>query len=279
MTFAGETASMVNGRAKTPWLAINRPQPGAKLRLFCFPYSGAAASVFYPWASVLPPQIELCPVQYPGRGTRLADPLATRLSEMVPQLGAALLPYLDRPFAFFGHSLGALVSFELARWLAQRGSLTSSSSAPLQPGAAPGQLVHLFVSGHGAPHLPDLNPHIHDLPKPQFVEQIRQLNGTPQEVLDHPELMELLLPVLRADFELCETYVCDSSLPVSLRSPITACAGIADPYVGRAALQDWQRHTTAETAVRLFPGDHFYLHSSRHDLLQMIARQLSPYLG
>lgn len=242
-----------------PWLSCPKPNPSATIRLFCFPYSGAAASIYYPWADLLPPSIEVCPVQLPGHGTRLREPLATRLSPQVEALAAGLAPAFDRPFAFFGHSMGALLSFELARYLRRLGR-----PAPL----------HLFVSGHGAPHLPDRNPPLHALPDDQFVARLRELNGTPEEVLRHQELLQLLIPVLRADFAVCETYVYQPEPP--LDCPISAYGGLGDGYVNREELAAWQAQTTGRFSVRMFPGDHFYLNNpaNRTHLLMALARDL-----
>lgn len=253
---------------KTPWIAVNRPQPAARLRLFCFPYSGAPAAVYYPWADLLPSSIELCALQYPGRGTRLVEPLAHALDDLVASAAQALRPYLDKPFAFFGHSLGALVSYELARAL--ESGAANGAPASLQP-------LRLFVSGHAAPSIPDPYPRIHHLPQAEFIQKIRELNGTPPEILEHPELMEILLPVLRADFEVCETYTWQPGRRLSC--PISACGGIADPYVGRQQLQDWSALTSGSFSLRLFPGDHFYLNTRRYELLQVIVRDLLPHLN
>jgi medium-chain acyl-[acyl-carrier-protein] hydrolase len=180
----------------------------------------------------------------------------------VAAAAARLAPLLNKPFAFFGHSMGALISYELARHLRRTG-------APLP--------AHLFVSGHGAPHLPDRNPPLHALPQAQFVEKLRELNGTPEEVLRHPELLELLIPILRADFAVCETYVHAPEPP--LDCPISAFSGLGDEYVNREELEGWREQTTGRFSVRLFPGDHFYLNTARPYLLQALARELEQTLA
>lgn len=240
-----------------PWLSCPKSNPAASRRLFCFPYSGAAASIYYSWADVLPPFIEVCPVQLPGHGTRLREPLATRLEAQVQAVAAGLAPAFDRPFAFFGHSMGALLSFELARHLRRTG----------QPGP-----VHLFVSGHGAPHLPDRNPPMHQLPDDEFVAKLRELNGTPEEVLRHNELLQLLTPILRADFAVCETYVYRPEPP--LPCPISAYGGLGDAYVSQEEMDAWRQQTTSRFSLRMFPGDHFYLNEHRMHLLTALARDL-----
>ena len=243
------------------WLTIPKANPNAKLRLFCFPYSGAPASMYYQWANLLPDSIEVCPVQYPGHGTRIAEPLMLDLPKLIHDAGNALNPYFDKPFAFFGHSMGALVSFELARWLRRNN------------GASP---LYMFVSGHTAPQLPDTDEPIHTLPHDQFVERLRTLNGTPEDVLQNDELRDLVVPILRADFTICETYAYQPEPPFDF--PICALGGLSDHYVTRQSLQSWQEQTTIPTSVRMFPGDHFYLNNSRMLLIQVIARELLPYL-
>ncbi len=239
------------------WIASSSLNPRARLRLFCFPHSGAGASTFYPWRDRLPGGVDLCPVQLPGRETRLTEPPFTRLTPLVRAAAEALRPYMDRPFAFFGHSLGALVSFELARYLRRQG------------GPFP---LHLFVSGHQAPQLPRRDPPIYNLPEPAFVEKLRQMNGMPEEVLQHDELRELLLPILRADFEVYDTYVYEPDVP--LECPISAYGGLRDRYVSREDLEAWREQTSGAFTVRMFPGDHFYLNTDRPLLLRVLAQEL-----
>jgi medium-chain acyl-[acyl-carrier-protein] hydrolase len=241
----------------TPWLACVKPNPQARLRLFCFPYAGGGASVFRTWHENLPASIEVCPVQIPGRETRLRDGLFNDISPLVQTMAPALLPYLDKPFAFFGHSMGALVAFELARHLRK------------QYGLEPGQL---FVSGSGAPQIPDPDPPIHALSDAEFLEELRGFNGTPKEVLENAELVELMLPILRADVAAYETYYYRSEPP--LGSPISAFGGLQDEKVSRERLQAWGDQTTAFFRLRMLPGDHFFLRTAQSLLLQTLAQEL-----
>lgn len=245
------------------WIAYRKPNPQARLRLFCLHYAGGAASVFRGWQDELPDQIEVCPVQLPGRESRLREPLLERVDRAVDALATALPAHMDLPYAFFGHSMGALLGFELSRRLHLDG----------QP-----MPQRLLLSGRRAPQVPDDEPEIWNLPDAEFKEELRKLNGTPEAVLEHPELMELLLPVLRADFALCETYRFEPGEPLGV--PIVAYGGIADHKVERAALEAWREQTHAAFKMRLFNGDHFFLHGpARSDLLRAVAEDLMPVLA
>jgi medium-chain acyl-[acyl-carrier-protein] hydrolase len=168
---------------------------------------------------------------------------------------------MDRPFALFGHSLGAVLAFELARYLSSAGGPSPS---------------HLIVSGHAAPQIPDERPPIYDLPDGGFIEKLREFGGTPEEVLGHRELMELLLPMLRADFQASETYVYRPGR--KLACPVTALGGLRDNYVSRADLEAWAEQTSGEFSVGLFPGDHFYLNADEDQLLEVVAARLGRHL-
>lgn len=141
----------------------------SRIRLFCFPFAGAGSLIFHAWPDHLPAEVEVCPVQLPGRGTRLKEPPFTRLPPLVEALAQALIPLLDKPFAFFGHSLGALISFELARRIRRESGLLP---------------VRLFVSACDAPEIPHRGRAVHDLPKAELLTELRRLNGTPGELLD-----------------------------------------------------------------------------------------------
>lgn len=244
------------------WVTCPKPKAQARLRLFCFPYAGGGASIFRTWPDDLPPSIQICSIQLPGRESRLREPCFTRLEPLVQALVQALSPYLDVPYAFFGHSLGALIGFELARALVRE-----NRPSP----------VHLFVSGHSAPQVQSLDPPIHQLPEPDFIKELRHLNGTPGEVLQNAELMALLLPVLRADFAINETYV---YIPGTLLDcPISAFGGLQDSLVSRDGLAAWCDQTYSTFALRMFPGDHFFLHSARPPLLRAIVHDLAQSLS
>jgi medium-chain acyl-[acyl-carrier-protein] hydrolase len=247
-----------SGNPQERWLAYRDVNPRAKMRMFCLPYAGGGASVYRGWGASLPNYLEVCPVQLPGRESRLREAPFTDLKTMVPAVADALVPYMDLPFVLFGHSMGAAIAFELTRELRRRG----------RP-----QPLHLFVSGRRAPHLPAREEPIHALPEPEFLAKLRELNGTPEEVLQHEELMKLLLPILRADFGVNETYEYTEGEP--LQAGISALGGIGDKDVLREDVDAWRQHTTGRFRARMFPGDHFFIHGNKDLVLEAVARDLA----
>jgi medium-chain acyl-[acyl-carrier-protein] hydrolase len=185
------------------------------------------------------------------------EPPFTQLSPLIQALAQALFPLLDKPFAFFGHSLGALMSFELARQLRR------------QYGVQP---VRLFVSAGRAPQLPHRGLPVHTLPDGDFLAELRRLNGTPRAVLEHEELMQIALPVLRADFAVYETYVYSTELP--LNCPISTCGGLRDRTVSQSDLEAWREQTRGSFSLQMFPGDHFFLHTTQPLLLRVLSQEL-----
>jgi medium-chain acyl-[acyl-carrier-protein] hydrolase len=248
---------MTTVTALDSWIAFRKPNPQARLRLFCFPYAGMGASIFRTWPDGLPAEVEVCPVEFPGRGTRLMETPFTQLLPLVQALTQALAPLLDKPFAFFGHSLGALVGFELARQLRR------------QSGVQP---VRLFVSAARAPQIPHRDRPIHALPEGEFLAELRRLNGIPGKVLEEVELMEIMLPVLRADFAVYETYVYSTEPP--LNCPISTFGGLQDHRVSRGDLEAWRDQTSVSFSLRMFPGDHFFWNTTQPLLLQALSKEL-----
>ena len=240
------------------WLPGPDPGPDAEVRLFCLPYAGGGAGAFRGWARLAPPHVAVCPVELPGRGTRLAEPAHRRLSLLVRALAAGLAPALDRPYALFGHSLGALLACELTRVFAADGRPP----------------VHLFVSGAAAPAVPRTRPAVHAAPDEDVLAELRSLNGTPPELLADEELMGLMLPTLRADFAVLETYEHRPGPPLPV--PITAFGGSADPAVPPAALTGWRRESAVGARVHVLPGDHFFLHDAAAEVAAAVAGALGP---
>jgi medium-chain acyl-[acyl-carrier-protein] hydrolase len=253
-----ESEAMMNVSTTSTWFQYRQHRPQAQIRLFCFPYAGGGASIFHSWSRQALPEIDICPVQLPGRENRLLDKPFSDIHFLISALASALLPYLDRPFAFFGHSMGALISFELARYLRHMGY-------GLEP-------LHLFVSGHRAPQLPDTDPPTYHLSRQAFVEELRRLKGTPEEVLQNEELLELLLPCLRADFALCQKYIYKDDKP--LDASITAFGGLRDNMVPHDTVAAWQAQTSKVFKLQFFEGDHFFLHDEHFSLLQSIYQEI-----
>jgi len=228
----------------TDWLVCPQQRVRPKLRLLCFPYAGGSAWMFRPWASQLSENVEILAVELPGRGKRLAEPALTDLPSIVQALGPQLLPHLNIPFAVFGHSMGALVAFEICQWLRR--------SAQITP-------VHFWASAARAPHLAVQPPLMHTLEDDAFINRLKQYKGTPTSVLNNIELMNLMLPTLRADFTVLETYVYRPSAPFIF--PITGLWGESDKIVSQTDVAAWETHTPNFT-LQAISGDHFFIHQS-----------------
>jgi medium-chain acyl-[acyl-carrier-protein] hydrolase len=251
-------------RAGSPrsWTIIPRPNPGARLRLFCFPFAGGGASIFNSWPRDLPSEVEVVAVQPPGREGRIGEAPFSDLHLLAAALHRELAPQMDRPFALFGHSNGGLMAFELARRLRAAG----------QP--MPRLLV---ASGRPAPQLPVRDEPIHALPHDEFIAALRRYNGTPEEVLQSAELMELLAPLIRADFSLGETYQYRPEPPLDV--PITAFGGVGDLEVSTDEVEAWREQTTGEFRVEMFPGGHFFLNEDRERVLASLSSELRDVMS
>ena len=240
------------------WIQVLHQPAEASVRLFCFPYAGSTTVVYRPWVDWLPPFVELMAIEYPGHGKRLREKPFHKIPDLVQPLTQAILPLLNRPYAFFGHSMGALVAYEVIRQLQQLGT------------ALP---IHLFVSGRSAPHIPEtVEPPLYTLPDEEFKQKLREFNGTPEEILNHDELMELLLPILRCDFEACETYkhIPGDPLPI----PISALGGLSDESVPPDHIRAWQSHTSKQFRFHFFPDGHFFIHSHLKEVVHIVVREL-----
>jgi medium-chain acyl-[acyl-carrier-protein] hydrolase len=244
---------------RNAWIPMAAVTSNANVRLFCLPYAGGGTAVYKPWMHLAPSTLQVCPIQLPGREHRLSEPAFTRMDALLDAMIEGIGTYLDRPFAIFGHSMGALLAFELARALRRRG----------MP-----QPVHLFLSGHRAPQLPDRRPPIHQLDDDEFWSALRRLGGTPDEVLEHRELMDLVAPTLRADFALCETYPWTAEAPLDI--PLSLFGGTDDPNVDQDELEAWRETTQAPVSVRMFAGNHLYLLKSQREVFEAVLRVSFP---
>lgn len=239
------------------WIARTHPNPSARLRLFCVPYAGGGDAVFRAWGQALPADVEVCAVRLPGRDQRRGEPLFARLTPLVRALADALGAELARPYALYGHSMGARVAFELAREQRRRG----------RPGP-----VLLAVSGRAAPHCPEQDP-LHALATDPLIARLRRFGGTPEAVLREPELMAMLLPIVRADLAVNEAE--DHRPEPPLDCPIAAFGGSHDERCRQDELLAWRDHTRGAFTHQIFPGGHFFVNTASRELLAALSRALT----
>ncbi|MFC7310793.1 thioesterase II family protein [Streptomyces monticola] len=211
------------------------------LRLVCFPHAGASATAFLRLARTLPEGLDVLSVQYPGRQDRRHEEPSRSLTALAEAVADELADSADETYAFFGHSMGAVVAYETTRLLAER-------EVPCPK--------HLFLSGRGAP---SPQPSVHDrlATDADVLAAVRRLGGTDQAVLQDPELLEMVLPVLRADYRALGSYTWRGGPPLDV--PVTTLVGDRDPVVTVQEAVEWQEHTRADFALEVFPGGHFYL--------------------
>lgn len=227
-----------------------------RLRLFAFPYAGGSSNIYYEWKSFLPDEVDFCPVELPGRGRRLTEPLCQDMSCLVDDVHEQVKGQLDLPFAFFGYSMGALLAYELAGRLRKQGRMP----------------VALFIAASRAPHLSRQIPDTGDLSDEALIERLRELNGTPKEVWQNQELLEFVLPILRADFSVVSHYTYKPESPLSC--PVVAFGGELDPDVSEDALIAWKQHSDCSFRHYVFPGDHFFIQTSKDELLSTFCQEL-----
>lgn len=248
----------------SPWLITYAGDKAehVRMRLFCFHYAGATASIFRSWRGALPPEVELLAVQLPGREYRLAEPLLTEMGQIVAPLAEILPPLLDRPFVFFGHSMGALLAFDLMRILRARGFR---------------QPELMIASGRNAPQFKWRDAGIQVLPDDQFVAAVRDYNGTPEALLAEESLRELWLPRLRADLTISGMYQYVDQHP--LECPILVMFGADDGLVTDAGLQGWLSQTTGTVRFFCYPGNHFFLHTAERLVLAKLRAELEDQMA
>ena len=230
------------------------------MRLFCLPHAGGGVTAYRSWNTGLPASVEICPVMLPGRESRLSEPLYTQMSTLVEAMDQELRPWLDIPYAVFGHSMGALLAFEWVRNLQRDGQKLP---------------VWLFLSGRGAPDIPTGAKQLHLLSDNEFVAELTRLyDGLQDEFLENGELMQMFMPILRADVEVVESYRFREGEP--LDCPITVFSGKQDTSVSWDRQQAWMRHTRRQFSMQILPGGHFYPHPP---LLQTISATLAEFLA
>ncbi len=245
------------------WIIRLCKRPSARIRLFCFPGAGGGAASFRMWPEDCHPEIEVALIQSPGRENRLREEPLRSMGALVPAITRAIVEFLDRPYAFYGHSLGAKVAFETAREIRRRGL-----PAP----------IHLFAAAAPGPGVPWVHPPLHTLGDSDLLQEIQsRYGGVPQEVIADRELCALLVPALRADLTVIETYRFSEEPP--LANPITCFCGNSDAMTSESEISDWRRHTAASFRLRKFPGGHFFPAQARSLILYLIAAELKVHSG
>jgi medium-chain acyl-[acyl-carrier-protein] hydrolase len=237
------------------WVMRPFPQPHATKRLFCLPFAGGGASAYRQWVSALGPTIEVCTVQLPGRENRLLEPAYDDYKSLTVALRSALNPLLDKPYALYGHSMGALLAFELARSL-------EDSDGPT------GGPERIFLAAHRAAHLPLQRSPMANLPQDALIAKLSEYGGFSNEILDSPELMELLIPAIRADLKLCDLYHFEKKN--LLRCPINVIAGALDKQTSTESTYLWALHSSGQTKVHVIDGGHFFLHTHSAQVLEIV---------
>jgi medium-chain acyl-[acyl-carrier-protein] hydrolase len=248
---------------KNPWFQVWSPSPSARMRLFCFPYAGGSASVFHEWPSALSRDVEVVALQYPGRGHRFGEPLIASCATMVAALLPNIVPWLGKPYAFFGHSNGGLLSFELAQTLQRAGY--------------PGPLHH-FLSGKSPVHRPRQREALHALPDDAFLSKVADMGGTPREFIEDPELMRIFLPILRADFALSETYTYTWK-GTRLRTDASLLYGTQDEAYADGDVAAWSELIDGKLDSVGYDGGHFFIHSHRQDVMRFVNDTLQSRLA
>jgi medium-chain acyl-[acyl-carrier-protein] hydrolase len=242
---------------KSQWLPVRRTNLNASVRLFCFPYAGGNESAYRHWQQKLPESIEVLPVQLPGRGSRITEPPYSELRSLVRAASESLAAEMEKPFALFGHSMGGLIAFELARELHKQHGI---------------QPTHLFISAKCSPRQRPEDPSVGQLSDAALIEILGRYEGTPRELLNDAELMRLVLPVIRADMALCNSYVYEPGPP--LECPITVFGGLEDHVCSRAGLESWQGYTKGPFTLRMLPGGHFFINTWAVPVFEVIRQEL-----
>ena len=240
------------------WIDKSEFSSSSEIRLFCFPYAGGGASIYRTWQGELPPEIEVCPIQLPGRENRISEAPFTQFTDLVEALVDVLKPMLDKPFAFYGHSMGAVLAFEVARSLRAQFNLLP---------------VHLFIGASMAPQLPNPFRSL-DLSSPLRLTNFLNSLGTASKVLQNNELKEALLPTIKADFTALEGYLYKENSP--LNCPISAFGASKDRFVSQEDMAAWSLHTLSRFHLEAVVGSHLFLESAREQVLQTISRELAP---
>lgn len=246
--------------SSSSWYLLPKPNPQAALRLFCFPYAGGVAEIYHSWLSDLPDDVELVAIQYPGHLQDSKSRLYTDMERLVTDLLEELRPLLDKPYALFGHSMGALAAYTFTHTLLEQGLRLPE---------------HLFVSARNPPQLPVVSPAIHRMSISEFIQILRAFKVLPDEVLMNPGLLNVILPILRADFQMIETWSYNPAVPL-LPVPVHAFAGINDTLALPKHMAQWAQLTERSFKLITFPEQHYFLlnRDVRADLIGQIMKMI-----
>jgi surfactin synthase thioesterase subunit len=248
---------MTTSTEESLWARCFHPAPSRSEQLFCFPHAGGSASFYFPVSAQLSSVAEVYSVQYPGRQDRRKEASPSDIGTMADQVYEALREQLRaRPTTFFGHSMGATIAFEVARRFEADG----------------GELSHLFASGRRAPSR-HREENVHTRNDDGIVAELKILSGTDTSLLGDEEILRMILPAIRSDYQAIETYRCDPATAV--RAPISALTGDNDPKTSLDEAEDWRRHTTGAFDLHVFPGGHFYLSAQASAVIALLRKHLS----
>lgn len=246
---------------ESPWLVIPKRVYAPRIRLICLPYAGGGVRTYHSWAAQLPDAVELIAVQPPGRGSFMGTPAYSDMTKLVNALFDVMLPMLDRPFILFGHSLGSRIAFELLRQLQLNNR----------------RLPELFIaSGSNSPDTARAKLSTYQLPDEQFITELQRINGTPTEVLTNRELMSILLPLLRADFQLADTYRFTGSIKFPVE--VHVLGGQDDVDVPLEKLANWGRFFSKNIHIHSFFGGHFFIETQQSEVVELVRRLLKSLL-
>lgn len=239
------------------WIRRFHPRPAAETKLICLPHAGGGAPAYFPTSAAMTPEVEVLAVQYPGRQERRHEPLIDSVNSLADELFRVLGPDTEQPYALFGHSMGAMVAYELALRLEEAGQ------PPLR----------LFASGRRAP-----SRYRHDerqaVDDESLISELRELSGTDQRLFQRDDLLRAALPVIRNDYQAADSYVHRDD--ATLNCPITVLIGDKDPHVTEDEARSWRDHTKGASEVLVYAGGHFYLTEYQDQVVSVIAQRLAP---